>query len=421
MNWIDLVQDALLAGASINIVGLAGNGPDATLASLSDALDQDVFATAFLDLNSSDVSISEVDSLITSISCLERIPVLIVSGFEDVLLTDFGERLEAFLFAAVNSTTPSSNYASLRCVVSTTPRDREIVHSESPLRERCAVFLAGNLFGDLVISGKVHHEEHGTEFCASNLFLCDAGGNTPNQRRGTSLRNARSNLHVWVGQLDPEHQKRLERILLRAGPTTWQVDRADPTLTPLIINSGGVAKPPLSIQGSDIATLLIGTPWPIDTEVNARRMAARSYNEPAPLWADNFLTSLAIKHPKSLVDFLKRWLTLCPSIQRIRLLSRNWVAGKYFATSDIALPLSSTNGFNEIVDRVEWRLFDRDTTERLHRRELVLPRRRSAFTLPPCDVVVGEQAAGNETDASVSLASSRAVLKAWERSERITF
>lgn len=81
--------------------------------------------------------------------------------------------------------------------------------------------------------------------------------------------------------------------------------------------------------------------------------------------------------------------------------------------SDILTALRQAGISQEHESRLHWRLYDRRDDVNLHRRELILSTRRAAFSLPPARIVIGQDGASNETDATVAFASSAPASAAW--------
>ena len=153
--------------------------------------------------------------------------------------------------------------------------------------------------------------------------------------------------------------------------------------------------------------------------LSARRFCARCGNDPAPLWVDNFLSDTRALDYSRLVRFLELVLSSLPSTTTIRVLGRYWIGRKAVSSEDIVTSLREAGMSSELENRLRWRLYDQKLTTNLHRRELVLSTRRTAFSLPPARIVLGQDPAGNETDAVVAYASSRSTSEAWRNGKDI--
>ena len=108
-----------------------------------------------------------------------------------------------------------------------------------------------------------------------------------------------------------------------------------------------------------------------------------------------------------------------PDTTTLRILSRNRVGRRRVNAEDIQSALRQAEIPTEIESRLTWKLYDQRHEVNLHRRELVLSKRGTAFSLPPARIVVGQDAAGNETDAEVAYSSSTATWAAWKQGEEI--
>lgn len=265
-------------------------------------------------------------------------------------------------------------------------------------------------------------ELHG--LTGGNAHLLAAQGGTAAERLGQLRVAGRMRLPYWVGQLDAGHQQRLAAILSRPSPARWKRDDADPVLTPMVLQEGEDddlrCRTPACIRSDDVLPLLIGQPWPErDPAGSARRFAARCGTEPTPIWADNFLSDTQQLDFSLLVPMIHDVLDLLPKLTRLRLLSRDWVDQRRVYALDILNALGAARLRPDAQARIEWRLYDQRAAGNLHRRELLLPRRGSAFTLPPAQIVVGQAGAGNETDAATSIASSSATLAVWKHARPV--
>ena len=350
-----------------------------------------------------------------------RVPVLLIDDFGELLMTSDGRWLERLLFSRVFKDA-ADDMPSLRCVVVTHPRDREIVGSASGLRERArhvhppdgaptsqqiASFACASAEDLFLLTGYNHH-------------LLGVGGDSPNARRGVARSTAEEWLPRWIGQLDTGHQGRLEMILNRSQSPRWRPDSADPSLTPIVVprRSENPARCTITecIEVKGLRQLLVGQPWPDrDQRAASRRFCARCGSAPTPFWADNYLSDTRRLDYSKLVEFLQMVLSGLPRATSIRLLSRNWVDGRRVYASDILTALRQAGISPELESRLHWRLYDQRDDVNLHRRELILDTRRAAFSLPPATIVIGQDAASNETDAAVAFASSALTFAAWKK------
>ena len=331
-----------------------------------------------------------------------------------------GSWLEGLLFSKVFGAAAGDSF-SHRCVVVTHPRDREIVGPGSGLRERARHVHPPEWIPTtevIALFGCTNAEELRL-LTGFNSKLIGAGGPNPDSRRGTVRSMARRLLPNWVGQLDTDHQKRLEFILSRAQPPRWRQDDADPTLTPIAIPNWAENPTRCVISDcicvDDLRQLLVGQPWPHRDLHNAvRRFYARCGSDPKPLWVDNFLSDTDQLDFSRLVEFLHMVLADLPSTTTIDLLSRNSVGGHPVDPADIRMALRRTGCSPELERRLHWRLYDRRDVGNLHGRQLILRKRRATFKLPPAQIIIGQTDPGNEADAQESFASSRPAFEAWK-------
>lgn len=426
VDWLDDCLERLISGESLNVVGLDGSGRSTSLKRIASSLDPDDWITlswSVHDLKS--MSRREVRAAVDGLSDPNRIPVLLIDDFGQNLLTDDGPWLERMLFSKVHESSDDSR-PSLRCVVATHPRDREIVGPGSALRERCRQLApaAGEFTEDTLADFGCVHSDELVALTGGNAHLLAPGGRTPEERRGVIRPVAQRHVPRWVGQLDQSHQARLATILKRPSPARWRVEDADPVLSPLVVrsttNSGSVCLAPECIDTGEVQTLLVGEPWPrFSVDASARRMAARCGNEPSPIWVDNYLSDFSQLDSVALVRLLAVWIDLLPTLDHVRILSRNWVGGERVYASTIVQSLEDAGMTDEIGSRIEWRIYDQRNSVNLHRRELLLPRRGTAFTLPPAQIIVGQTDPGNETDAATPLVSSSATSAAWNDAVKV--
>lgn len=421
VNWADACVDRLIGGGSLNLVGLNGSGRSRGLRMIAEFFDPAdwtslVWSPGDLTTMGRREMISEIDSLYHA--C--RLPVLLIDDFGEFLMTLDGLWLERMLFSRVFEEA-TANRLSLRCVVVTHPRDREIVGPGSGLRERACHVHPPELAPtnqEMTSFGCTNAEEL-LLLTGYNSYLLGVGGDSPSARRGVVHSTAQKWLPSWVGQLDTGHQHRLGVILDRSQPPRWHQDDADPSLTPIVVprRTESPARCALteSIEIEDLRQLLVGQPWPDrDLRAAARRFRARCGNDPNPLWADNFLSDTRLLDFSRLVEFFQMVLSDLPADVTIRLLSRNWVGGRRVNAADILAALEKAGISPELKSRLRWRLYDQRGDANLHRRELILNSRRASFSLPPARIVIGQDSASNETDAAVAFASSASTYAAWK-------
>ena len=421
MDWTDTCIDRLMGGDSINLVGLDGSGRTRGLRMIAAALNpSDWTSHVWTPSDLASMQRREIRAKIDSLCHSDRIPVLLVDDFGALLMAQNGSWLEGFLFGRAFGSAAGDS-PSLRCVVVTHPRDREIDGPGSGLRERAhhmhppewtPTTLDMTRFGC-----RTAEELH--LLTGFNSKLIRVGGDTPDARRGAVRSTARRLLPAWIGQLDTDHQNRLERILSRAQPPRWRQDDADPSLTPIVVPNWSENPTRCAITDcmeiDDLGKLLVGQPWPHrDPRAAARRFCARCGSDPKPMWVDNFLSDTDQLDFMRLVEFLQMVLAGLPRATSIRLLSRNWVGGHPVRAAEIATALRQAGCSPDVEKRLHWRLYDKRDVGNLHGRELVLGKRRATFRLPPADIVIGEADTGNETDAPVAFRSSASTFAAWK-------
>ena len=430
MNWTDECVDYLIGGGCINLVGLDGSGRSNSLRTIAETLALEPSdwtchiwgPSEFASMQRREVT-SEIDSLQHS----GGIPVLLIDDFGEILMTKDGLWLERLLFSRVFEASVD-NGPSLRCVVVTHPRDREIVGPGSGLRERArhiyptqvtptrqqiAGFGCGNAEELLLLTGNNHH-------------LLNVNGNSPSAQRGIARSTAQKWLPKWIGQLDTGHQNRLGAILSRAQPPRWLPEDADPLLSPIVVPRRSEAPVrcaiPECVKVEDLKDLLVGLPWPNhDLRAAARRFCARCGNDPNPLWVDSYLSDVDQLDFGRLLEFIEMVLCELPNAECIRLLSRNWVAGSRVHTSEILAALQQAGMSPELESRIQWRLYDQRNGANLHRRELILSSRRASFSLPPARIVIGQDPASNETDAAVAFPSCATAIAAWKSGTKVDY
>ena len=425
MDWTESCLDHLIDGGSLNLVGLDGSGRSRGLHMIAAALDPRDWSSQFW--NPGDLATMErreirtaIDLLVESSTIHNSIPVLLIDDFGEFLMARNGPWLEGLLFGKAFGTAEGDS-PSLRCVVATHPRDREIIGPGSGLRERARHVYPPEWTptGQEIAEFGCTDAEDLLLFTGCNSKLLGVGGCSPETRRGVVRSTATGMLPSWIGQLDASHQKRLGAILSREEPTRWRHDDADPSLTPLVVPNRSHLPTRCAmtkcINIDELQQLLVGQPWPDrDLRAAARRFCARCGSDPTPLWVDNFLSDTSQLDYSRLVEFLQIVSVHQPDTTSIRLLSRNWVGSHRVHAADIVTALREAGSSPELEARLHWRLYDQRDSGNLHRRELVLRTRRSAFALPPARIVIGDVAAGNETDAEVAFSSSASTLAAWE-------
>ena len=421
VDWTDACVDHLIGGGSLNLVGLDGSGRSHGLRMIADALDPADWT--YLIWSSGDLATMQRREISAAIDVLcndDRYPAILIDDFGELLMTPSGPWLERMLFSRVFGAS-GHDRPSLRCVVVTHPRDREIVGPGSGLRERARYAhppTRDPTTQELADFGCTSAEEL-LLLTGYNQHLLAVSGETSDARRGIAKSKAQEWLPRWIGQLDTGHQSRLGAILSRTHPPRWRHDDADPSLTPIVIarRSESPARCAITecIAPEELRQLLVGQPWPErNPEAAARRFGARCGNDPAPLWVDNYLSDTSQLDFSRLVEFLQMILSNLPSVACIRVLSRNWVDGRRVYASNILSALRQAGISPEHESRLHWRLYDQRNDVNLHRRELVLSTRRAAFSIPPARIVIGQDTASNETDAAVAFASSAPASAAWK-------
>ena len=364
---------------------------------------------------------SEIDSLQHSSS----IPVLLIDDFGEFLMEKDGHWLERVLFSRVFEAAEDDG-PSLRCVVVTHPRDREIVGPGSGLRERARHVYPTQMTPtrqEIVGFGCADAEEL-LLLTGNNYHLLNVDSNSPNARRGIASSTAQKWLPKWIGQLDTGHQNRIGAIVSRTQPLRWLPDDADPLLSPIVVPRRSDVPVRCAItefvRVEDLRHLLVGLPWPDqDPRAAARRFCARCGNDPSPLWVDNYLSDIHQLDFVMLLEFLEMVLSDLPRAENIRILSRNWVAGKRVHASEILEALQDASISPELERRLQWRLYDQRDDANLHRRELILTSRRASFSLPPARIVIGQDPASNETDAAVAFPSSATAYRIWKNGTNV--
>lgn len=422
MPWASDCVDHLIAGDSLNVVGLSGSGRSRGLESIANLLkDIDVNTLLWRPNDVIDMTNRNMFRAISEFAQSAHYTALLIDDFGELLMTRRGRKLENYLFGEIYSR-ESNCKNSFVCVVVTHPRDREIIGPGSGLRERSRVAIApGCQLGPLSFSDFGCTDVHDLiRLTGHNCHLLHTTAPNPSVRLRSIRTIAHRWLPRWIGQLDEAHQRRLSAILSRARPPRWRSDDADPVLMPLVVRDTSVNPAICSamscVQTDSIRTLLIGEPWPDrDFSSASRRFAARCGTDPNPLWVDNFLSDTTQLDYSKLVSFLDNVLGLLGSDVTLRILSRNWVNGRTVIPTQVLAELTGAGIKPSHKKRLEWRIYDRRHGVNLHRRELILGRRRVSFSLPPAQTVIGQSPSGNETDSSVSFASSSSSLDAWKK------
>ncbi|MCY3850671.1 MAG: hypothetical protein OXF75_07725 [Acidimicrobiaceae bacterium] len=421
MDWAETCLDHLIGGGALNLVGLDGSGRSRGLHMIAAALDPRDWASKFWSPGDlAKMKRREIHAAIEILAQSSRIPVLLIDDFGEFLMAGNGPWLERLLFSKVFGMA-TGDYPSLRCVVVTHPRDREIGGPSSGLRERARHMHPPEwtpTAQEIARFGCTDAEDL-LLFTGYNSKLLGVSGHSPDARRGVVRSTARKMLPSWVGQLDAGHQKRLGAILSRKEPPRWRHDDADPSLTPLIVPNRSHRPARCAITDcmrlDEIRQLLVGQPWPDrDLRAASRRFYARCGSDPAPLWVDNFLSDTSQLNYSKLVEFLQMVLSDLSEAASIRLLSRNWIGGHSVYAADIVTVFREAGSSPELEARLHWRLYDQRNCGNLHGRELILGTRRTTFRLPPAEILIGEVAAGNETDAEVAFSSSASTFAAWK-------
>lgn len=422
MTWLDACNEILLDGFSINVIGMSGSGRTQSLEMLTESLAESGWTCVRWssdDLQRHDRSTAK--AAIEELQKSEGLAVLLIDDFGDHLASHVdGPWLERMLFSAVHEE-PGPTGEFLRCVVVTYPRDREIVGPGSVLRERAKGVspMPPEPGMTLLQAWGVENAAELDALMGSSTVWSGAGGSTVDQRRGNALKLVSDDLPRLVGQLDGAQQKRLGAILSRQTPARWRSDDVDPYLRPLLVSrlDGAEARcaVPEIVDASTLSRLLVSNRWPeASLGESARRFAARCGNEPSPLWIDNFLSDVNQLDFARFSEFLQRVVALRPPGSRLRLLSRDFVAGVRVSPRDLRGLLEDARLPEQVRERLDWRIYDRRKLTNLHRRELLLPRRGVGFSLPIVTMLVGQAAIGNESDAELDLPETNAAAAAWQ-------
>jgi hypothetical protein len=411
---------ALLEGHSLNCVGVAGSGRSSFLGLLDEHLRASgwrVLHWGLAELRA--LTRKEKRDLVEDLrSDPANFAVLIVDDFGRHLVDDDGPWLDQFLFAALNRR-PDGDGEFLRCVVATAPRDSEIVGSTSSLRERAKViFPARSLLTPVDLGFGFESPAELLRFSGGNHLLRPKATMGVNQDRGIALRAAHELLVTMVADLHGQQQRRLETLIDDPTPHQWREGGVDEYLVPLLVpitsESGEKGHVPDVVRRGDVASLLISHRWPEkDVMASARRFAVRCGNEPSPIWVDNFLSDRRTVDLPLLAKFVQQVLTSAPAVRSLRLLSRQTVDGERVDPSELASAI--TKEISVVTrSKLEWRLYSSSGGADLHDRQLILPRRGTAFAIPIVRTLVGQKKVGNATDSELLVSESSAVLRAWK-------
>ena len=421
-SWANVCEGLLLDGSSVNVVGLAGTGRTESIKLLQSALEEDWQVKSWtLD----DIAVKTRDELRNEVRSFQALPglkVLIIDDFGDFLVRPHGQWLEAFLLGATTGAVGEDD-DHMRCVVVSTPRDREIVGAGSGLRERAAVVFPERSRARVQRAsewlGLGEPDTH--EFCGANSHVLVGPRSEPVSRRGLARRAAQDNLPLWVGQLDRSHQERLATILRRE--SRWRHGDVDEALFSLVVprpaQGGEVARPCNVFSPDDIRPLLLSERWPDRAlDLSARRFRARCGNEPRPLWVDNYLSDRQRLDFRLLVTFLEAVLTH-RSIEGLTILSRGSVDGRRISPADIVAEVNRAGASPDLASRLEWRLYDQQVGVNLHARQLVLPARGVSFSLPIATMVVGQTPVGNESGSDLPVRDLGLVRSIWRTARKV--
>jgi hypothetical protein len=421
---VNELEGWLLEGHSLNIVGLPGSGRTAELLEIESMLQADPGVWSTSRWTHSDVlalSDSELLDELRKLKAPDAIPVLLIDDFGELLVTSRGKKLEQRLFTMINDPDPDAE--TLRCVLVTTPRDRNIEVPGSGLRERCKAVSPRRWRIAPEVAGRFgcSDDQQLLEFCGGTHLLAPARPGDPDSERGIAMQRARSAAVTWVGQLRDEHQRRLGDILSRppAAPSTWRTGGIDEALVPMLVSSSeGKCHIVEALRNADLPVLLSSEQWPSkDLASSVRRFAARCANEPRPRWIDNFLSDTNWLDAGRLARFLSGVLEALDG-RPLEILSRRQVGDATVEPADLAADLRSAGITPDQESLLDWRLYDVQGGN-LHDRQLLLPGRTEAFKLPPATVIVGQARAGNESDAELPVRNHDAVRAAWSSASRI--
>jgi hypothetical protein len=418
MSWASQIEGWLLEGHSINIVGLSGSGRTSALDQVQAVLEADRSLWSSIRWSNAEIvdwTDAKLVAELQSLKSTERIPVVLIDDFGELLVGPAGKRLEQKLFTLVNEA--NGDCETLRCVLVTAPRDRNIQVPGSGLRERCkTVFPPPDHVADEVVGrfGCVNTSEL-RAFCGGSQLLAPARRALAAEERGRAMQQAVAAVVTWSGQLRGEHHRRLGEVLARpkATPSTWREGGIDEALDPMVIRDGsGKCHVVDAVRSSRISELLITERWPSkNTDASARRFVARCGNEPAPRWIDNFLSDTGWLQPSLLVRFLSSVL-LSLGGRPLEILSRVQVSKSAIDPAQVAADLR-TAGITPAQEKLlRWRMYD-SKPGNLHDRQLLLPGRTEAFKLPPATVIVGQALPGNESDAELLVQDHSAAKAAW--------
>lgn len=414
----------LLEGHSLNIVGLAGSGRTCALLDIKSALLGDPSMWSCAHWTAPSVAAATDAELVEELRVLKesgRVPVLLIDDFGELLVSARGKRLEQRLFTLVSDS--DDNREALRCVLVTSPRDRSIEVPGSGLRERCKVVFPSRGRIAPEVAGRFGYGDAQDllNFCGGTHLLAPSRPADPASERGVAMQRARSVAVTWIGELRPEHHRRLSNILSRAAaaPSSWRTNGVDEALVPLVnCNPSQRCHVVDAMRNAEISDLLVSEQWPSrSTAASVRRFVARCGNEPVPRWIDNFLSDTNTLSPTLLVRFLSGVLEALGG-RRLEILSRRQVGAAVIDPAALVADLRAAGVTSQLESRIDWRMYDLSAGN-LHDRQLLLPGRTEAFKLPPATVVVGQTHAGNESDAELPVRDHGAVRQAWARASSI--
>ena len=397
----------LIEGRSLNVVGLPGSGRTVALMALKDYLEKQGWSVLYWDISIlRDLAKGQKQETIDGLRLTQGWPVLIIDDFGRHLVDGKGDGawLDAFLFMKIHEA-PADTYEYLRCVVVTSPRDMDITSTESGVRERCKILYAPLPPPPEELPFHINTFEDLLRFSGGNHLLVPQRTIGSAEDRGFALRRFKELAPSLVGYLSQNHQKRLNMHLQSPGRRKWEPDRDDclfPLLIPMMGSLGLTCFVPSVVNVEELKDLLLPNPWPeYNIEASARRFASRCGNERNPIWIDNFLSDCSQLDFSKLAAYLKLILKYAPTINKIKLLSRNMVDRSAVKPADIASALSPYLT-SELRERIEWRIYNFQEVGDLHDRQLLLPKRRSSFHLPIVRILLGMRPVGNEIDAEIA-------------------
>lgn len=422
VEWTDRCVDYLIGGDSINVTGLAGSGRSRALQLIAkelDCSDWSILRWNPATLPSSKRVVAEaIDVLLET----DKIPVLIIDDYGEIVCSRNYRWLDSMLFARVASSHVAHQEA-LRCVVATYPRDRRIITSDgSGLIERARPLVPQVDNGARHLAAHFGCADAGEilRLTGGNFHLLHVGGNSPNERRGNVRSTAAKWLPRWIGQLDEAHQVRLAEVIERTSPASWRSQEVDPVLAPLIVPyplNGTLRCSVLdSLNAPEVLSLLIGQPWVYgDARKAAQRFSARCGNDESLLWVDNYLSDFAGSDWRHLVKFLEAVTNILGRDSRVDILSRDWKGPSNFVSPSTIQASLKQGGLTDALEaRLRWRIYDRRRDVNLHDRQLILRSQGTVFHLPPARAVIGLERGGNDSDASIAFTNGTPALDAWK-------